>query len=206
MTIPYRPKPSGSPVIFAGGQVNISPEPTLVRITGAVLLPFRLCSCNTRTEHWWILKARGCDSYCSLVAGICCPRAARHSTAWCKWRALCKWFNIFKTSILGTISLFHPFDSFFTLLPLPVTHLLLKHLGGYTHVVYIYPRIFYFFMPHFIFFLSSSTLKGNICKIPAAKLHLPLSTSLSFVVSFHILTAHQTSPAGHAAEPLPYCT
>lgn len=28
VTIPYRPKPSGSPVIFAGGQVNISPAPS----------------------------------------------------------------------------------------------------------------------------------------------------------------------------------
>lgn len=49
---------------------------------------------------------------CSLLAGLRCPRAARHSTVWCKWRALCKWSNIFATSVLGSHAtfLFHPSD------------------------------------------------------------------------------------------------
>lgn len=51
----------------------------------------------------------------SLLAGLRCPRAARHSTAWCKWRALCKWSNIFATSVRGshTTFLFHPSWHFF---------------------------------------------------------------------------------------------
>lgn len=46
----------------------------------------------------------------SLLAGIRCPRAARHSTAWCKWGALCKWSYIFKILVLGShVTLFfHP--------------------------------------------------------------------------------------------------
>lgn len=51
----------------------------------------------------------------SLLAGLRCPRAARHSTAWCKWGALCKWSNIFATSVRGshTTFLFHPSWLFF---------------------------------------------------------------------------------------------
>lgn len=69
----------------------------------------------------------------SLLAGLRCPRAARHSTAWCKWGALCKWSNIFATSVRGshTTFLFHPswlFFFFFPLLPFPQPPLLEMHI------------------------------------------------------------------------------
>lgn len=155
MTIPYRPKPSGSPVIFAGGQVNnfylfVPLDMSLVLFipsggehistlywsnSGQINLIMHIivvagvlsvaCPCfvlvahqGQRTDGYWStlcvtlphpLKCR------SLLAGIRCPRAARHSTAWCKWRALCKWSNIFATSVLGSHAtfLFHPSDSYF---------------------------------------------------------------------------------------------
>lgn len=75
----------------------------------------------------------------SLLAGLRCPRAARHSTAWCKWRALCKWSNIFATSVQGSHAtfLFHPSDFFF--FPLP-THPPQSPLLD-THIHLIVPQI-----------------------------------------------------------------
>lgn len=114
---------------------------------------------------------------CSLLAGICCPRAARHSTAWCKWRALCKWSNIFETSVLGShaTSLFHPSDSLFTQPSLPVKPLLLIHPIN-SHVVYINQDIFLIFhAPSHFFSFHHQFYKGNICKIPVG-IFFPLSS------------------------------
>lgn len=87
-----------------------------------------VCSDTPRTVDWRIFEYTVTLPHppkcCSLLAGVHCPRAAHHSTAWCKWRALCKWSNIFATSVLGSHAtfFFHPSDSYF-----PSRHCL-KHI------------------------------------------------------------------------------
>lgn len=61
VTIPYRPKPSGSPVIFAGGQVSVLMPPAAV-----------VCVCDL------CLISNVC------FAGICGAGTTCHSSAWCK--------------------------------------------------------------------------------------------------------------------------
>lgn len=97
---------AGAIILVAGCSVSCMPGFVLVTHQGQ------------RTDGYWntlCVTLPHPPKCCSLLAGICCPRAARHSTAWCKWRALCKWSNIFATSVLGSHAtfLFHPYDSYF---------------------------------------------------------------------------------------------
>lgn len=112
-------------MVFTRGKSHFCPE--AVQVLGVTLnvccvLFFLLLLLLLPPPPWWLCYMSGfvrglwVDAYCrvvcvsvphplkccSLVAGLRCPRAARHSTAWCKWRALCKWFNIFVTSVLGS--------------------------------------------------------------------------------------------------------
>lgn len=78
----------------------------LIPLVGLLPALVALRSCRTSwTKGSWLEEAETLPhplTCCSLLAGICCPRAARHSTAWCKWRSLCKWANIFVTSVPGS--------------------------------------------------------------------------------------------------------
>ena len=135
-----------------------------------------------RTDGYWSSLPHP-SKCCSLLAGLRCPRAARHSTAWCKWRALCKWSNIFATSVLGshTTFLFHPSDSLFS------NHCL-KHIHLYYQRLYSFKVSTVFFLKLFSpcrlnhglhipfhIFLSLSWYKReiitkfqlwNVCQIP----------------------------------------
>lgn len=130
---------------------------------------------------------------CSLLAGICCPRAARHSTAWCKWRAFCKWSNIFASSVLGSHAtfLFHPSDSLFFQPPL-------SHTDIHFPKIKLKPNIninicLSFKMNHgsyvpfhiFLSFSRQSILKGDYYKISALKCLLDFS---SLIISVCLLS------------------
>ncbi|KAM9855641.1 poly(rC)-binding protein 2-like isoform 2-T2 [Aulostomus maculatus] len=76
VTIPYRPKPSGSPVIFAGGQAyavqgqHAIPQPDLTKLHQLAMQqsPFPIAHSNQGFQGRWAVEKRKCD--CSRFAII----------------------------------------------------------------------------------------------------------------------------------------
>lgn len=163
MTIPYRPKPSGSPVIFAGGQVNISlvvyplgPEAVLVINAGGILSSLLwltkdggLTSIKLQCLWLWLtflsivlsLQAYAVQGQHAIPQPDVSEGPSVSDPIYLKlrsWGAMPPPYFIPLTLICPAITACYtsPF----------------KTSKKYTHVVYIYQDIFYFFMSHLIFF------------------------------------------------------